>query len=55
MAGRFAGEVAGVELRNGGVEVVEVEHDDHSDSLVSVQLDNLKDVDLNTFVVAPRP
>ena len=31
VGGRFAGEVAGIELRDGGVEVVEVEHDDRRD------------------------
>ena len=28
MGGRFAGEVARIELGDGGIEVVEVEHDD---------------------------
>ena len=28
VGGRFAGEVPGIEFRDGGVEVVEVEHDD---------------------------
>src|ERR1700739_4946224 len=33
---RFAGEVAGVEFGDGGVEVVEVEHDDRHDLTVDV-------------------
>ena len=38
VGGRFAGEVAGVELRDGGVEVVEVECDECRDQLVGVDL-----------------
>src|ERR1700733_6056468 len=36
MGGRFAGEVAGIELGDGGVEVVEVERDHCYDPLVDV-------------------
>ena len=35
----FAGEVAGVELGDGGLEVVEVEDDNRPDPLVGVDLD----------------
>ena len=34
VGGRFAGEVARIELGDGGVEVVEVEHDDRHDLVV---------------------
>ncbi len=40
MGGRFAGEVAGVELGDGGVEVVDVENDACRGSVVGVDLDN---------------
>ncbi len=39
VGGRFAGEVPGVELGEGGVEVVEVEHDARRDPIVGVDLD----------------
>ena len=38
---RFAGEVPGVELRDGGVEVVGVEHDDRHNPSVGVYLDEV--------------
>ena len=40
VGGRFAGEVAGVEFREGGVDVVEVEHDERRDPVVGVDLDD---------------
>ena len=50
VGGGFAGEVSSVELRDGGVEVVEVEHDVRRDPLVGVDLD-----DAEEFVVeSPR-
>ena len=42
VGGRLAGEVAGVELREGSVDVVEVEHDDRRDPLVGVDLDDVE-------------
>ena len=39
---RFAGEVAGVEFLEGGVDVVEVEHDDCHDPFVGVDLDDVR-------------
>ena len=38
VGGRFAGEVSGVELREGGVDVVGVEHDVRHDPLVGIDL-----------------
>ena len=38
VGGRFAGDIAGVELGEGGVEVVEVERDVRHDPLVGVDL-----------------
>ena len=40
--GRFAGEVPGVELLEGGVDVVEVEHDVRRDPVVGVDLDEVE-------------
>ena len=40
VGGRFAGEVSGVELREGGVDIVEVEYDVRRDPLVGVDLDD---------------
>ena len=51
VGGRFAGEVAGVELRDGGVEVVEVERDPGLDPVVGVDLDYPQEIALN----APDP
>ncbi len=45
VSGRFAGEVAGFELSDGGVEVVGVEHDKRRDPLVGVDLDDVEDFD----------
>ena len=42
VGGRFAREVSGIELREGGVDVVEVEHDDRCDPLVGVDLDDVR-------------
>ena len=44
VGGRFAGEVSGVEFREGGVDVVEVEHDERRDPLVGVDLDYLRNL-----------
>ena len=40
VGGRFAGEVAGVEFGEGGVDVVEVERDARHDPVVGVDLDD---------------
>ena len=40
VGGRFAGEVPGIELLEGGVDVVEVEHDARRDPVVGVDLDD---------------
>ena len=40
VGGRFAGEVSGVELLEGGVDVVEVERDSGHDPVVGVDLDD---------------
>ncbi len=40
VGGGFAGEVPGVELLEGGVDVIEVEHNAGHDPVVSVDLDN---------------
>ena len=40
VGGRFAGEVSGVELGDGGVEVVELEQDDRRDLIVGVDFDD---------------
>ena len=45
VGGRFAGEVPGVEFLEGGVDVVEVEHDDRHDPLVGVDLDDHEHLD----------
>ena len=42
--GRFAGKVSGVELRDGGVEVVGVERDVRRDPLVGVDLGDAEDL-----------
>ena len=51
---RFAGEVSGVELLDGGVDVVEVEHDERRDPLVGVDLDDVEHlgVELRRALVA---
>ncbi len=54
MGGRFAGEVAGVELREGGVEVVEVEHDARHDPSVGVDLDDAEQLGVETPRAAGR-
>ena len=57
VGGGFAGEVAGVEFRDGGVEVVEVERDDRDDPLVGVDLDDAEHIGeerLGTFVADAR-
>ncbi len=40
----FAGEVAGIKLGNGGVEVVGVEGDDRRDPVVGVELGDTEDL-----------
>ena len=45
VGGRFAGEVAGVEFLEGGVDVVGVEHDARHDPLVGVDLDDAEHLD----------
>ena len=45
---RFAGEVARVELREGGIEVVGVERDDRRDPLVGVDLDDAEHFDVES-------
>src|SRR5689334_2790537 len=47
----LAGDVACVELGDGSVEVVEVEHDDRRDPLVVVDLDDVKGIVLNRLWV----
>ena len=42
VGGRLAGEVSGIELLEGGVDVVGVEHDDRRDPLVGVDLDDVE-------------
>ena len=54
VGGRFAGEVSGIELREGGVDVVDVEHDDRRDPLVGVDLDDVERLVLNRLVVVRR-
>ena len=54
VVGGFTGEVAGVELGEGGVDVVQVEHDGSRDSSVGVDLDDVRDLVCNRFGVAAR-
>ena len=54
VGGRFAGEVAGVELREGGVDVVEVEHDERRDPLVGVDLDDAEHLGVERLGHADR-
>ncbi len=49
VGGRFAGEVPGVELLEGGVDVVEIEHDDRRHPLVGVDLDNAERLGVERF------
>jgi len=42
--GRFAGEIAGIELSDGGVEVVGVEGDERRGPLVGVELADTEDI-----------
>ena len=44
VGGRFAGEVPGIEFVDGGVEVLEVEHDDRRDPAVGVGLDEAEHI-----------
>ena len=46
VGGRFAGEVAGVEFLEGGVDVVEVERDSRRDPIVGVDLDDAENFDV---------
>ena len=52
---RFAGEVAGIELLEGGVEVVEVERDECHDPLVGVDLNDVEDSMTNSSGRWSRP
>ena len=45
MGGRFSGEIARVELGDGGLEVVEIENDDRCDPLVAIDLDDREHLD----------
>ncbi len=54
VGGSFAGEVPGIKFLKGGVQVVEVEHDERRDPFVGVDLDNVKDIDLNLRLLAYR-
>ena len=49
MGGRFAGEVAGIELLEGGVDVVEIEHNARRDPIIGVDLDNAEQLDCGTL------
>jgi hypothetical protein len=44
VGGRFAGEVAGVELFERGVDVVDVEWDERNDPVVCVHFEDVKDI-----------
>ena len=44
VGGRFAGEVPRVEFGDGGVEIVELEHDDRRDLIVGVDFDDAQDL-----------
>ncbi len=48
VGGRFAGEVSGIEFREGGVDVVDVEHDDRRDPLVGVDFDDVEGLDFES-------
>ncbi len=50
----FAGEISGVEFRDGGVEVLEVENDNTRDSLLGVDLHDLEGIVLNRLGVTAR-
>ena len=54
VGGRFAGEVAGVELLEGGVDVVEVERDARRDPVVGVDLDDAEHLDAERPRAADR-
>ena len=45
VGGRFAGEVSGVELGDGSVDVVGVENDDRRHPLVGIDLDDCEHLD----------
>ena len=51
---RFAGEVSGVEFLEGGIDVVEVEHDTRHDPLVGVDLDDAEGIDDERLGVTAR-
>ena len=55
VVGRFAGEVAGIELRDGGVDVFEVEHDQRRDPLVGVDLDDAEDLGMERSAAGRGP
>ena len=50
VGGRFAGEVSGVEFREGGVDVVGVEHDDVRRPVVGVDLDDVEHIGVECLV-----
>ena len=56
VGGRFAGEVAGVELLEGGIEIVKVEGDVRRDPLVAVDLVDAECIDVERLgpLVAPE-
>ena len=53
VGGRFAGEVPGVEFLEGGVDVVEIEHDLCRDLFVGVDLDDVDHLAWNARVAHP--
>ena len=55
VGGRFAGEVPGVEFREGGVDVVEVEHDARHDPFVGVDLDDAEHLGWNASAAGRGP
>ena len=55
VGGRFAGEVSGVELLEGGVDVVEVERDACHDPLVGVDLDDAEHLGVERLGPWSRP
>ena len=54
VGGRFVGEVPGVEFLEGGVDVVDVEHDHRRDPLVGVDLDDAEKLHRGTPRAAVR-
>ncbi len=54
MFGRFAREVSGIEFRERGVDVVEVENYARREPFVGIVLDKLEDIDLDRLRIGPR-